>query len=188
MQTPADLVGETYTRLRQPQIAYLRRQVRDPAAAEDLLQQVFLKALVTLRVGKAVGNLSAWLYRVARTTAVDHFRRHRTRDTTDAELVHDPGDDERMRQRLASCLRPLVVSLPPLYRDVLIAMDFDGRTMPEFAAKSRVSVSAVKSRVSRGRRLLKSKLLECCDVEMVNGSIGNYQQRRTATCGKTCSP
>jgi RNA polymerase sigma-70 factor, ECF subfamily len=187
MQTPVESVGAAYAQLRPPMIAYLRRQVRDPAVAEDLVQQVFIKALTALKAGRVVGNLPGWLYQVARNAAIDYHREQRPQGTTASEdTVTDVNDDDRLHQQLATCLRPIVDTLPALYRDTLVATDIEGRSLRGIAATAGLSVSAIKSRVSRGRRLLKAKLLECCSVEVTNGTVTDYQRRGATHCGGRC--
>jgi RNA polymerase sigma-70 factor, ECF subfamily len=186
MQPTSVGVGDVYAKLRHPLVAYLRRHVRNSAVAEDLVQQVFVKALGTLKAGQPIGNMPGWLYQVARTTAIDY---HRSRREQSAIVVEDAAsgaeDDDRLHQQLASCLRPPVDSLPALYRDTLLATDFEGQTLRSVATKSDVSLSAIKSRVTRARKLLKAKLLECCIVEVTNGAVSDYR-RRGSQCGSRC--
>ena len=180
-------IGEAFAALRSPLVSYLRKQVGNRATAEDLVQQVFTKALATQHSGRLVGNLTGWLYAVARTTAIDY---HRSKGSTSTEYTDNLAgppeeDDEHLQAELASCLRPLVETLPAIYRDTLIAIDFDGDSMRAVARSKGLSISAIKSRSSRGRRLLKAKLLECCQVEVArNGAILDYH-RRTFTCCDT---
>jgi len=184
----ADPVGAAFVTLRSRLGAYLRRQVRDQSVAEDLLQQVFLKAVTTLQSERSVGNLSGWLYSVARTTAIDYHRANRMHFEDDVEDI--PAEDstsERLQQELASCLMPLAETLPTIYRDTLIAADFRGQTLRSVASAEGVSVSAIKSRASRARALLKGKLLKCCVIEMSHGNLADYHPKADSGCkGKCC--
>ena len=146
-------------------------------------------AWLTLAYAGVAALLGAWLYAAARTTVIDYYRAVRpsageigdyTPDTQDA-------DGELLHRELATCLRPLAAQLPAIYRDTLLATDFDGRTMRAVAVAQGLSVSAIKSRVSRARVMLKEKLLDCCHVEMFSGVVADYHPRSSSICGPDCA-
>ncbi|WGS83887.1 sigma-70 family RNA polymerase sigma factor [Methylomonas sp. UP202] len=182
-------IGATFATIQNSLRNYLRRQVDDPSIAEDLLQDVFVKALVTINANRTPANLTGWLYAVARTTVVDYYRSKRL-DVT--ELDEDLPDtqqinDELLHRELANCLRPLTLQLPAIYRDTLLATDFGGQTMSSLAKEQGLSRSAIKSRASRARVMLKEKLLECCHVEQAGGIVTDYRPRSSSTCKVECA-
>lgn len=181
-EAPEDL-GLAFVALRNSLRNYLRRRVSDPNLAEDLLQDVFVKASVAIRANRFPNNLAGWLYAAARTTAVDHYRSERHPAIELDENLSDPQHvcDELLHQELSLCLRPLVQELPEIYRDTLIAVEFEGKTMQAVAVEQDLSLSAIKSRASRARVMLKQKLLRCCEVEVSAGLVTDY--RRHATTG-----
>ena len=168
-------LSEAYRALRQTLLGFLRKKVSDPAVAEDLLHEVFLKALTALERGNAPSNMTGWLYTIARNGVVDYYRSKRPTEALPEELATVEADDDLAEQRLALCLKPFTEELPSLYRETLLATDFEGRTLQDLATQWDVSVSAVKSRASRGRKLLKQRVLECCKVEVSNnGHVLDY--------------
>lgn len=187
--TAAEQLGATYSALRGSLRGYLRRRVGDSAVIDDLVQDVFVKAAAAIAANRAPRNLTGWLYAVARTAVVDHYRSARS----DVAALDDDlpatalADDETFHQELATCLRPLTLQLPPLYRDTLIAIDLEGRTMATLAKEQGLSLSAIKSRASRARRMLKERLLACCDVETANGTVTDYSHRTPGGCGNGCA-
>lgn len=70
-------LGLALSRLQQSLRSYLRRRVFDPTVDEDLLQDIFVKALASERAGRQIGHLTGWLYATARTTPVDYYRSRR---------------------------------------------------------------------------------------------------------------
>ena len=155
-----------YQSLRRSMLSYLRKHIADPVVAEDLLQEIFLKALVADKRSHAPRNIAAWLYTIARNTVIDFYRAKRPMSELPDDLVSGDSEDNLTEQSLAECVRPMLEQLPPIYRDTLLATDVDGKTMHLLAAELSVSVSAVKSRASRGRKMLKEKLLACCVVDL----------------------
>jgi RNA polymerase sigma-70 factor (ECF subfamily) len=180
-------LADAYAQLRRSLLAFLRKHTGDPQVAEDLLHDVFVKALAaSAEEDKVPHNLSGWLYAVARNAAMDHHRRSRPMDELPEDLVAPESDDnEAALVELAGCLRPLAERLPPTYRATLIAADFDGLPHAEVARRQGLSLAAVKTRVSRGRRLLLGELVTCCRVALsASGEVLDYD----AGCGTGCSP
>ncbi|MGH8614889.1 MAG: sigma-70 family RNA polymerase sigma factor [Gammaproteobacteria bacterium] len=187
---PSDDFGNAFAALRHSLLSYLRRQVSDPTVAEDLLQDVFVKGLAAVNANRAPRNLQGWLYATARTTVIDFYRSTKlTTEVPDENVPYaQPVDDELLHQELATCLRPLAMQLPAIYRDTLLATDFDGSSMQSVAKDQDLSLSAIKSRASRARAMLKKKLLKCCRVEMSNGMITDYHRRSSlSTCEGGCA-
>ncbi|MES2405792.1 MAG: sigma-70 family RNA polymerase sigma factor [Pseudomonadota bacterium] len=182
-------LGTTFSAVRNSLRSYLRRHVSDAGTADDLLQDIFIKALAAINANRAPHNPVGWLYAAARTTLVDYYRSSRTHTQMLDDDLPDTQqpDDDRLHQELARCLRPLVLKLPALYRDTLLATDFDGQSMQSLATAQGLSVSAIKSRASRARRMLKTELLACCHVEMEGGVVTDYTHRVRGSCSKDCA-
>jgi RNA polymerase sigma-70 factor (ECF subfamily) len=181
--TPEQDLATAYAMLRRGLLATIRYRVRDAQVTEDLLHDVFVKAAKAVSEGRAPGNLAAWLHQVVRTTVIDHYRARKPEaEPLDEETAHAPEVEDLERfQTLATCLRPLVASLPALYRDALMAADFQGLPLAHLAEG--VSVAAAKSRVSRGRALLRERLLQCCSIERSHsGVLQDFQRQAEAGC------
>lgn len=103
--------------------AWLERRVAQPADAEDLLQQVFLRMAAKPPAVGTNESLGAWLWRVARNALVDHYRRRERRrmDTLDADVPAELGDGADVS--LVRGLRPMLRGLPPLYGDAVADRD-----------------------------------------------------------------
>lgn len=178
-------LANSYAELRGSLLAFLRRHAGDAQVAEDLLHDVVLKALdAGSDENSAPRNLTGWLYAVARNAAMDHHRRSRPADELPQELAApDADEDEAAITELAQCLRPMAERLPETYRETLIAAEFDGLALAEVARRQGLSLSAVKTRTSRGRRLLHRQLVECCRVALsAQGQVIDYDARKAAGC------
>lgn len=159
-------------------LRFVAARVRDPDAAEDIVHDVFVKAYRHRDDLENRVNLRAWLYRITRNTIVDYYRsQRRTEELPDNLTLDDPAADGDAERQLARCLRPLMDELPPHYRDTLTLADLDGLSQREVAAREGLSVSGVKSRVKRGRRMLRDVLLQCCRVEFDRrGGVIDYER------------
>lgn len=187
--TTSEDLGAVFVTLRNSLRNYLRRQVDDLSVTEDMVQDIFVKAMTTINANRAPANLTGWLYAVARITVADYYRSKRLDVTELDEDLPCPQqiNDELLHRELATCLRPLATQLPAIYRDTLLATDFDGRTMSSFAQEQGLSLSAIKSRTSRARKMLKEKLLECCHVELSGGLVTDYRHRTSSACEGGCA-
>ena len=185
MTADTDLVG---TELRRVLHAFIARRVSDPETADDLTQDVLLKAH---RAGVAAGgveDVAAWLYRIARNTLVDHYRR-RDRQPLSGELPSelalaiDDEDADAARAQLAGCLRPMVDALEPIYRDALALTDLGDLSQAEAARRAGITSSAMKSRVQRARAQLRDAVQSCCAVQTdVTGRVHDFD-RQPGCCG-----
>jgi RNA polymerase sigma-70 factor, ECF subfamily len=193
--TEIEELSVPYQALRLGMLGFLRKHVNDPMAAEDLLHEVFLKALSAGKKGATPKNLTGWLYKVARNTVIDYYRTKRPSEQLPDLLMAEDSTDHSMTQALAGCLKPLTEQLPPLYRDVLVATEFEGKPLQDLATEWQVSLSAVKSRASRGRALLKDKVFACCQIELSkSGALVDFEKRPStddcdgsASCSPACS-
>jgi RNA polymerase sigma-70 factor (ECF subfamily) len=175
-----------YADLRRPLLAFLRKHTGSRDVAEDVLHDVVVKALAAEQAGSTpVGNATGWLYAAARNAAMDHHRRRRvTEELPDEAVVATPDDaPDEPTLALAQCLRPLADRLPPAYRDVVVGAEFDGRRLASIAQDLDLSLSAAKTRASRGRRLMRDSLVRCCKVQLArNGAVLDYDTRAAERC------
>jgi len=151
---------------------------RDPALADDLTQETFLRAVShigQLRHGDAA---LGWLYRIAANTVVDHARRargvgapadtERLADTGASPLRQSPAPSPQTaaeRSEMSACVDRHLASLPDDYRVVLLLHDGHGLTNPEIAARLHCSVATVKIRIHRARARLRAALTGACDFD-----------------------
>ena len=179
-----DDLGASYTALRGELLGYLRSRLADAWVAEDLLQTAFLRALASPG-GVSREKIAPWLHAIVRNALIDHYRTRRAMDQLPADLAEEPVDHVQASVRaLATCLEPLVDRLPAIYRDVLRGTEFEGKSLRTVADELQVSLSAVKSRASRGRRMLRSEVLACCHVEQApSGAIVDHHRRAACGCG-----
>jgi RNA polymerase sigma-70 factor (ECF subfamily) len=186
--TGPEPVAELYGELRTALIAFLRRRTGDAQVAEDLFHDVVLKALIARRnETRAPENLTAWLYAVARNAAADYHRRQRPMEELPANLPDTREEADAALAALSNCLRPMAEALPDPYRGTVIAAEFDDKPLRELAEAEGVSLSAIKSRASRGRRMLQEKLVACCRVAVSGaGTVLDYDARAARACEINC--
>ena len=114
------LLETTWVNLRGELRGFLLGQVGEPATADDLLQDIFLKLHRGGYHLREKASPRAWLYQVARNVVVDHWRRRReTTGIPDDLVCVEVPTEETVQVKLAPCLRPMIESLPAAYADAL---------------------------------------------------------------------
>lgn len=180
----ADLWRDLHARL----AAFVRRRVPSEADAEDVVQDVFVRAHVGLGRTRGVHDVEAWMFRVARSAVVDAYRRRGRIVPADLAEAGDPAapepEPDDAAATLAHCMHPFVDALPDPYREAVRLVDLEGLSHAEAAARVGVSVSGMKSRVQRGRVHLRGLLDACCRFEVDRrGRVTDYE---TKACGCGC--
>ena len=183
--------SEFQTRLR----GYVASRV-EAAWADDVVGDILLRLVEHQGSLRRARNPLAWTYRVAANVIADHYRRRaaesRALQLAGAEAeasLPAPGvdDGEAVQQGLAQCLLPFVLALPPKYAEALILTELQGLSQAAAAAPLGLSLSGMKSRVQRGRALLKQRLLRCFEFELDRrGRVMDVRPRGTsalAACG-----
>ena len=181
MDKNLEVLWETFaTRLRR----FILKRLTDEGAAEDILQDVFVKIHARIDSLKNPAKLESWIYNITRNAIVDHYRSRKPTEelpeTLAAPQSSAPPADEL---DLTPVIRRMIRSLPDDYRQALIMTEYEGLTQKELAERLGISLSGAKSRVQRAREKLKEMLLECCHLEFDRfGKVIECQPRRPC-CG-----
>jgi RNA polymerase sigma-70 factor (ECF subfamily) len=153
---------------------FIRRRVSNDELAEDLLQETFIRIHRHVDALAEADRLMAWVYRIARNVIHDAYRcsaREKIRTTDFANVgeshllatTNDPLDPLPCTSR--KWQEELVSQLPEMYREAIRLAELEGLTQHEIAERLGLSLSGAKSRVQRGRALLKQALEACCRFE-----------------------
>jgi RNA polymerase sigma-70 factor (ECF subfamily) len=145
----------------------------DRADAADVTQEVFLHAFRGIRGFRQGSSLKTWLYRISVRQALNHrrwcWRHHRQQVSIDGEEEHksqvlELRDEEATPFEQCAAhetqvkVRAALSEIPALFRSAVILRDLEGFSYEEIAEVLDVSVGTVKSRILRGRRMLKEIL------------------------------
>jgi RNA polymerase sigma-70 factor (ECF subfamily) len=126
------------------------RVLRDPASAEDILQEVFIELWRRPDAFSATrGNLGGWLAVVARNRSIEALRRKRPLDPIEDMMLAAPCDvgDEAERNTIVDRARGVLYRLPPEQRKTLEMAFFDGLTHAEIAEMTGDGAGTVKTRI-----------------------------------------
>ena len=160
---------------------FIKKRVLNEQDADDIFQEIYLKIYQNLGNVMNEDKLHAWIYRVARNTITDYYRRnHNKFEITDLTEDLESSTDEALsaNSEIAACLKAMVDSLPETYRQAIFLTEFQNMTQKELSEKLGISISGAKSRVQRARNMLKEMLLSCCQLEIDRrGNIIDYKHK-----------
>ncbi len=157
---------------------WLRRRLPNPADADDLMQDLFLKALRQGDRFCAVRNARAWLFEVARNGLADKLRVVRETVQLPDDLIA-PADETHTVDSLAACLPRVLSELSADDREVITACDLQGMAQAAFASARGLSLSAAKSRLQRARQRLRSQMTLSCQVRIDEaGQVSDFVPRQ----------
>jgi RNA polymerase sigma-70 factor (ECF subfamily) len=167
------------------------RLVGNPHDASDVTQEVFIKVYRGIKGFNGNSNLRTWIYRIALREAANWRRwwlRRRYNRTVSLDLL-DPEDGETrvferalkdkapnpaelvMHAELEARLQAALRTLPLKYRTAVVLRDVEEFSYEEIASTLHISIGTVKSRILRGRELLRDKLRGVLEKERASGGM-----------------
>jgi RNA polymerase sigma-70 factor, ECF subfamily len=147
--------------------------VSESCDAADITQDVFLKAFRGIRGFRRGSSLKTWLYRIAIREALNHrrwlWRHHREQDSIDVQAgnghatleIEDASStpfDQAASHEVQQAVQQALLKVPEVFRSAVILRDLEGMSYEEVAEVLTVTVGTVKSRILRGRRMLREIL------------------------------
>ena len=172
--------------------SYFRRRVENEDIAEDLLQEAFVRIHLGLESLHESERVAAWVFQIARNLVVDHYRwRDRLRPGLDVESIVDSRtlpESGNLNDWVAGWMPKMMERLPQPYRKAVELYELSHTPQKDIAKRLKISVSGAKSRVQRGRALLKKLLAECCAFERDRRGnvIGVKSRDGDDTCETDC--
>ena len=145
-------------------LRFLRHKLDEEGQAEDLLQDVFLRAVKNVDRFCSLEDRRAWLFQVARNAVIDLYRRHRPMEPLPEDFIAEAPDDDPLLP-LCTCLVKQIEALPPADRQALELSELEGVPQKELARVQGLSLSGAKSRVQRARVKLRHLIVDACRVQ-----------------------
>ena len=164
--------------------AFIRRRVRNDSLADDLALETLLKVYRSRATLRDDTKLEAWLYQIARGTIIDHYRRQRPSEELPVAIAGESPDEiAALRARVMVSMKRFLEELPEAYREPVRLAELEGLPLARIALRLDLSLTAVKSRVRRGRAMLREKLQDCCRFEFDRlGQVIGFERRKLLCC------
>lgn len=148
------------------------RMIGNIHEAEDLAQEVFIRAYVNIHSFDNNRNFSTWIYRIATNLTIDRLRKRKPDYYLDAEIKGTEGlnmysqlaaserlpEDEVESLEFKSYIHQEILSLPPIYRSIIILRYIEEFSLNQISEILDIPLGTVKTRIHRGREALRKKL------------------------------
>lgn len=172
--------------------SFISGRVRDRTDVDDIAQEALLRLYRNVHTLRDAGALEGWAFQIARNAIADHYRAPQRRatpvapaDVADLVPPSDVQEPDDSGKGLAECVAGLLQRVPEGYRHALELTDLRGMTQNRAAAELGLSTSGMKSRVQRGRRILRDEVATCCRIALdTRGGLADLTPRASddATC------
>jgi RNA polymerase sigma-70 factor, ECF subfamily len=164
--------------------AFIRARVPDDATADDLTQETLFRVYRSRSSLHDDNRLEAWLYRISRRILIDYYRKRRPSEELPANLKGESQDElDAIRDGMLISTIRFMEELPDTYRVPLQLSELEGMTMARVATRLGLSLTAVKSRIRRGRLMIKKRLQGCCHFEFdQHGKVIGWERRNPRCC------
>lgn len=150
-------------------LAFVKRRVRDPGLAEDILQTAYVRALESSATVRDNTSIVAWFYAVLRNAVIDHFRRRAAEITAYTQLAQDLALQEDAvqpnplaRTFVCGCIEQVLPLLRPAYAELLREVDLNEMPLTDFAGRHRLTPGNAAVRAHRARAALRKQLALTC--------------------------
>ncbi len=162
MNPNCQLVAPVFQEYRNILTRFIKSKVQDPLDSEELLSLVMMKIYDNCDKVDGIRNTEAWLITIARNTIIDYFRDKQKRQSEELPLTLSEVEESDLNQQLGECVPSLIDKLPEKYAIPLAAYELKGIPQKQLAVQYNMSESGLKSRVQRGRKMLKELFTEYC--------------------------
>lgn len=178
-------IENLWVRIHEKLFSFILKHVKNEDHTHDIIQDTFIKVKTNINKLKNPAKVESWIFQIARNTLNDFFREQKKSFSNNEPIEEESvaplvfANEEinvKIQSQEFSNYAGLVVNeLPEKYRRAVQMADIEGLSMKEIAEELNISVSGAKSRVQRGRKMIKEIILKCCEVNTDKyGNIIDY--------------
>jgi len=145
-------------------LQFLRARVGDPAAAEDILQAAYVKAIQHESQLRQDESSVAWFYRILRNAVIDHYRRSAAQSHAVDRFTAEWNESYELeiQNQACACIREVLSDLKPDYRSAIESIDLGEESVDEYASSQQTTANNAYVRLHRARKAVAAKLTEVC--------------------------
>lgn len=156
---------------------WLMKKTASPDLAQDLLQDLFLKALQNKERFCTLKHAKSWLFTMAKNTLIDSYRK--TKLGGKAEYIETIDEQQHLPiVNLQGCLLRVLSEISVDDRDIIEQCDIQGLPQIEYGQSRGLSLTATKSRIQRARKKLREQMILSCKVEFDQQGVTSFTPRK----------
>ncbi|WP_185956446.1 sigma-70 family RNA polymerase sigma factor [Changchengzhania lutea] len=143
---------------------YILKKVKDKDISNNLSHEVLMKIYNSCCSNNEIKNIRSWMFQIAHNTTIDYLKKE-NKFTNEVPEIFEK-DENNSYKEAEELMKPLIELLPEKYAVPLQLADIEEIKQVEVSKKLNLSLTATKSRIQRARKLLKEKIIECCNLEL----------------------
>jgi RNA polymerase sigma factor (sigma-70 family) len=155
-------------------LRFVQRRVESPAAAEDIIQSAYIRAIEQIPALRSDESAVAWFYRVLRNAVIDHYRHRSAEDRALERWANDlteAAPDPQTEEIVCECIDEVLPTLKPAYSEILREVDLAGKSLESFSNKAGITTGNAAVRIHRARQALKKQLMLVCSICARHGCL-----------------
>jgi RNA polymerase sigma factor (sigma-70 family) len=147
-------------------LRFIAARVGEPAAAEDILQSTYVKALEHGSQLRGEESVVAWFYRILRNAIIDHYRRGSARSKAHGLFGAEARTsyEVELEQKICACIGDVIGGLKTEYRKAIEHVDLAGESVESFAQLQNTTANNASVRLHRARKAVAKQLVQVCGV------------------------
>lgn len=163
---------------------FILKKVKSEAVADDLLQETFIRIHSKIDSLKDETKVQSWIFQIARNIVTDYFRK--SVPFADEQIPEHLESGEEADEEMTDAIQSMVKFMDDLSKpdcQALCQVEFEGKSIKEYAESAGISYTAAKTRVARARHKLGDLLMNCCHFEFDKyGTVLSHHPIRCCCC------
>jgi RNA polymerase sigma-70 factor (ECF subfamily) len=165
---------------------FVGKQIHQTDDRDDVVQNIFLKVHEKIHALNSDEKVRAWVYKIAQNAIYDFYRAQKGKENIDFARMEDIPFAAVETPNLQGCLHPFIQKLPASYAQAIELSEIQEMKLQDIATLLQVNLSTVKSRVQRGKKMIKDMFVSCCDFSINDKGKLIGEHKDPATC-KICN-
>ncbi|MEY3417130.1 MAG: hypothetical protein RL060_1242 [Bacteroidota bacterium] len=161
---------------------FVGKQIHQTADRDDVVQNIFMKVHEKKNTLLTEEKVRAWVYKIAQNAIYDYYRAQKGKENRDLALVENAPFAEEEQPNLQACLNPFIKKLPASYAQAIELSEIQEIKLQDIATQLHLNLSTVKSRVQRGKKMIKDMFVSCCDFSINDKGQLIGEHKDPATC------
>lgn len=161
---------------------WLIKQTGHHDQAQDLLQDLFIKAVQHKNIFCTNDDAKSWLFKVAKNGFIDHYRKSKNQMLAlpQGDNIEDTKTEDNSSPLidLQQCLTRVILELDEDDKEIIELCDIQGMHQADYAQLKRLSLSATKSRIQRARKKLRQKMVTACKIQFAHNKVCSFTPRK----------
>lgn len=160
---------------------FILGRIKDKDIADDILHDVFIKVHDNIHTLRDVNKIESWLFQITRNRINDYFKKSKKVQTIIEEYTNEEKE-ENIVKKLSSCVEAMINYLPEPYKEALILVHLNKVPQKQLAEELGISYSGAKSRVQRGKVMLREIFEQCCHFEFDRHGVPQDYYNKDVCC------